>query len=235
LIARRLDLHGGPGAGDAEREANIAVPVQYRRCDGDIPVEIGSGDRRVVFSFELPHCIFPEFADIGLAAEDLTPFLFDQVCRQVHRQSGRVDLACGRRQHRDQPGAKFKRAALISVLLEQADRTVVGPCGGGRTSPRHVAQIGDLAADNLKPSICCMALTPRESAAGIDSTKAVRMYAEASLAGLGSAACHTLLSETGARAQIADRYGHRDRTRSANAQDSTHHRDHLRRITSEQA
>jgi hypothetical protein len=51
----------------------------------------------------------------------------------------------------------------------------------------------------------------------------------------GLAARRTLLSEEGAGARIVDRYGHRDRTHSANAQDSTHQRDHLRRITSEQA
>src|SRR5712675_1805003 len=75
VIARRLDLHGGPRAREAEREANIAVPVQYRRCDGDIPVEVGSGDRRVAFSFQLARRVFPELADIGLAAEHPIPFL----------------------------------------------------------------------------------------------------------------------------------------------------------------
>jgi hypothetical protein len=61
-----------------------------------------------------------------------------------------VSCARGRRQHRDQPSTKFKRATLIAVPLEQSDRTVVGPCGDGSTSLWRVAQVGDFAADNLK-------------------------------------------------------------------------------------
>ena len=36
LLTRRLRLHGGPGAGQTQRKPKVAVPVQHRRCDGDV-------------------------------------------------------------------------------------------------------------------------------------------------------------------------------------------------------
>ncbi|MBP1093755.1 hypothetical protein [Bradyrhizobium diazoefficiens] len=70
--------------------------------------------------------------------------------RQVWRQPSRIDLAGRRTQHRDLPGTKLKRAALIAILLEQAERAVVAPGGDGRTSLRRIAQARDLAPNDLE-------------------------------------------------------------------------------------
>src|ERR1700739_3029573 len=150
LLTRGLGLHGGPGARQTYRKPKVAIPIQDRRCNRYIPAKVGADDRRIAFSLELTSSIFLEFADVGSAAEDRTPLLFDQRCGEVCRQSGSVDLSSGGRQHRDQPGTKLESASLISVLLEQADRAVVGPCGNGSALPRCVAQIGYLAADDFK-------------------------------------------------------------------------------------
>jgi hypothetical protein len=78
FLAHLFDAHLLPGEHSAE--------IDFLAIEADAPAG-GHG------SPELTSCIFPELADIGLAAEDCAALLFDQMRRQVRRQSGRVNLS----------------------------------------------------------------------------------------------------------------------------------------------